>query len=70
MKFVNPVVDDTERTHDQKRPEMAQLTEMRVECNGLKRLMHVGCMTERDDRTLTFPSPISSATDVSTTHSR
>lgn len=38
MKFVDPVVDDTEWTDDQEGSEMSQLAEMRVEGDRLKRL--------------------------------
>ena len=73
MKLVDPVVDDTERTDDQKGPEMTQLAEMRIECNRLKRLVatSAACKTGRDGRTqLTFPNPISSATDTRQLHDR
>jgi hypothetical protein len=53
MKLVDPVVDDTERTDDQKGPKMTQLAKMRIECNRLKRLVatSAACNTGRDGRT-------------------
>ena len=39
MKLVDPVVDDTEGTDDQKGSEMTQLAKMGVECNHLKGLV-------------------------------
>jgi hypothetical protein len=73
MKLVDPVVDDTERTDNQKGPEMTQLAKMRIECNRLKRLVatSAACKTGGDGRTqLTFPNPISSATDIRQPHGR
>lgn len=57
MEFVDPVVNDTEWTDDQKGPEMAQLAKMGIKRNHLECLVAMSAFENRRLDATDFSQP-------------